>query len=164
MNDNDLLTAANLIIGIHGAEANPMSSNAVYDSALIGRPTWQADPVERTMRGRLPNAGSWKRPIGALVVVLALGVLHAAPAFADDDDDGDDESHLGHWEQPDVIPGPPPVVYYGAAPQVVFAPAPRPVYYAPPALQSSTGRRPSTSRCPSTSVDSHQRAALRSAV
>jgi hypothetical protein len=87
--------------------------------------------MERTMRGMLPNAGSWRRPIGALVVVLALGVLHAAPAFADDDDDdGDRRDRYGQWEQPVVIaPAPPPVIYYGAPPPVVYEPAPPPVYY-----------------------------------
>jgi hypothetical protein len=74
---------------------------------------------------------------------LAVGVLSASPALADDWHHGRGHGH-GHdgWRgphavyyghpRPRVYYAPPPRVYYAPRPRVYYAPPPPPVYYAPP--------------------------------
>lgn len=65
------------------------------------------------------------RALGATAVVLALGLLSAAPASAE----WRDHRHCCWGPRVGVVVAPP--VVYGAAP-VYVAPPPPPVYYAPP--------------------------------
>lgn len=101
------------------------------------------------MRGSIGLAPTGMRRGATAAIALALGILIAAPAFAEGGDHDRREherwehergEHRGYW-RPGYVVTPPPVAYYGQAPvyyapppPVYYAPPPPPAYYAPPSL------------------------------